>query len=498
MLYSKDILNEYSINKHKLGSFKQFISKHKEWLDDILKFQQKFHFEDFTFQQLVYHYCYDITEHVLCEAGNPKNFNSFSKGYATMCVHKHKCPNCSNKADKKLKETCLEKYGVDSFSQTDNFKNEVVKYLHTEETNIKRKKTCLEKYGSEYQIASIETRNKAKQTILSKYGVNNVFESTEIKNKIKQTIVKRYGTECVLLNDNIKNKCKQTMLERYGVEYAMQSKEILNKTKENNLEKYGKEYYVQTNEFKEKSKETIIEKYGKESYTQTEEYKFKTKNTCLEKYGTLHSSQNEAVKNKQKQTNILKYGKEYYFQTDDYKEKTKKTCLEKYGVENPMNSDIIKERIKLKYGEEYVSQSDEVFNKIISKRYKSKAYTFSSGKVVKVQGYENLALDFLLKTIPEDNILVSTKEYTDKIGKIYYYKDGKRHRYFPDIVVKNNDTYIIYEIKSTYTYKVGMEDASIIYKMKACNEAGYDAVVMVFNGDGTFLFENKYNKQDNE
>ena len=456
MKYSKDILNEYSINKHKLGSFKQFISKHKEWLDDILKFQQKFHFEDFTFQQLVYHYCYDITEHVLCKAGNPKKFNKFSKGYATMCIHKYECPICSDKADKKLKETCLEKYGVDSFSQTDNFKNEVVKYLHTEETNIKRKKTCLEKYGNEYQIASIETRNKAKQTILSKYGVNNVFESTEIKNKIKQTIVKRYGTECVLLNDNIKNKRKQTMLERYGVEYAMQSKEILNKTKENNLEKYGKEYYVQTNEFKEKSKETMIEKYGKESYTQTEEYKFKTKNTCLEKYGTLHSSQNEAVKNKQKQTNILKYG------------------------------------------EEYVSQSDEVFNKIISKRYKSKAYTFSSGKVVKVQGYENLALDFLLKTIPEDNILVSTKEYTDKIGKIYYYKDGKRHRYFPDIVVKNNDTYIIYEIKSTYTYKVGMEDASIIYKMKACNEAGYDAVVMVFSGDGTFLFENKYNKQGNE
>ena len=479
MKYSKDILNEYSINKHKLGSFKQFISKHKEWLDDILKFQQKFHFEDFTFQQLVYHYCYDITEHVLCEAGNPKKFNNFSKGYATMCIHKYKCPICSDKADKKLKETCLEKYGVDSFSQTDNFKNEVVKYLHTEEANIKRKKTCLEKYGNEYQIASIETRNKAKQIILSKYGVNNVFESTEIKNKIKQTIVKRYGTECALLNNNIKNKCKQTMLERYGVEYAMQSNEILNKTKENNLEKYGKEYYVQTNEFKEKSKETIIERYGKESYTQTEEYKFKTKNTCLEKYGTLNSSQNEAVKNKQKRTNVSKYGKEYYFQTDDYKEKTKKTCLEKYGVE-------------------YAMQNEEILNKAQSKSKHYKTYIFTSSKIVSIQGYENFAIDMLLKNFEEKDIYTSSIEYTKLIGKIYYDINQNTHRYFPDIVVNENNEYIIYEIKSLYTYKMGQENNELELKMKACNEAGYNAVIQVFDNKGNLLFENKYNKQDNE
>ena len=341
MKYSKDILEDYAVNMHNIGSFKQYISKHKDWLEDILKFQKEFHFEDFTFQQLVYHYCYDITECVLCKAGNPKKFNKFSKGYATMCIHKHECPSCSGEADKKLKETCLKKYGVDSFSQTDDFKNNMTTYLYTEDVNNKRKKTCLEKYGTEYQIISNNTHEKIKNTNIKKYGVDNPWKAKEIQEKRNNTMLKKYG--------------------------------------------------------------------------------------------------------------------------------------DKYSV-----------------------QCDDLFIKIQNHKYRFKKYEFPSGKIKKVQGYENLALDFLLKTIPEDNILVSIKEYTDKIGKIYYYRNEKLHRYFPDIVVKNNDTYIIYEIKSTYTYKVGMDDASIIYKMKACNDAGYNAVVMVFSGDGTFLFENKYNKQDNE
>ena len=85
------------------------------------------------------------------------------------------CKICTkNKRKEKVKQTCIERYGVEFPSQTEDFKNRV-------------KQTCLDKYGVEYTLQSQEVKNKSKQTCLDKYGFENPSQSPDIKNKKTET-----------------------------------------------------------------------------------------------------------------------------------------------------------------------------------------------------------------------------------------------------------------------------------------------------------------------
>jgi len=88
-----------------------------------------------------------------------------------------------------------------------------------------------------------EIQKKVKQTNLERYGVENVFQSEKIKERIKEKNLEKYGVEYTLSSDDIKEKIKKTNLERYGVDNPSKSKEIIDKkikTFENSLKlKYG-------------------------------------------------------------------------------------------------------------------------------------------------------------------------------------------------------------------------------------------------------------------
>lgn len=97
---------------------------------------------------------------------------------------------------------------------------------------------------------------------------------------------------------------------------------------------------------------------------------------------------------------------------------------------------------------------------------KNKTYAFPSGKEVYIQGYENYAIDLLLKKYPEEDIIVERANIKNEIGDIMYIdKDNKEHIYFPDIYIKSEN--LVIEVKSKYTYNVHKEinerkrDASI-------------------------------------
>ena len=49
----------------------------------------------------------------------------------------------------------------------------------------KMKQTCIEKYGVEYSFQSFDVKEKAKQTCIEKYGVEYATQSTKIKMKMK-------------------------------------------------------------------------------------------------------------------------------------------------------------------------------------------------------------------------------------------------------------------------------------------------------------------------
>lgn len=161
-----------------------------------------------------------------------------------------------------------------------------------------------------------------------------------------------------------------------------------------------------------------------------------------------------------KNTMFLKYGVSNGFQVPEIKEKSKRTCLRKYGVDNAM-------------------KCDEIALKSSKNAYTLKPYTLPSGKIIKVQGYEPFAINTLLKTYDECDIITSRT----KMPKFLYVTlDNKLHRYYPDIYIPKDN--LIIEVKSTYTE---LKNVTGNYKQKSVIDAGYNYRKMIFNNKGELI-----------
>ena len=182
--------------------------------------------------------------------------------------------------------------------------------------------------------SSEEIKQKIKQTCLEKYGVDNYNKTKESKEKIKQTCLEKYGVEYFWQSNECKEKIKQTCLEKYGVDSPLKSEKIRNKGKQTCLEKYGVDNPAKLEENKEKVKQTCLKKYGTISTTQCKEIRDKIKQSCLEKYGVDNPAKLEENKEKVKQTCLKKYGGLAPICDPNIKNQIKQTCLEKYGVDN--------------------------------------------------------------------------------------------------------------------------------------------------------------------
>ena len=314
---------------------------------------------------------------------------------------------------------------------------------------------------------------KCKETSLERYGCDNPSKSEKIKQKIKDVCLERFGVEIPAQLDEIKKKVKKIILEKYGVENVSQAEEIKEKIRKTNLEKYGIENPFQSEEIKEKIKKTNLKKYGVEISFQAEEIKEKIKKTNLERYGVEYNLQREEVKEKTKKDNLIRYGVENVSQVDEFKEKAKLTNLQRYGVENVSQADEIKEKMKQtnleRYGVEYPQQNAIISEKASKYAYKLKSYIFPSRKEIKVQGYENIALDFLInRGYNEDDIITSRT----KVPEIWWVdSNGKKHRYYVDIFIKSENKFI--EVKSTWTFSRDDKKEKIEKTKEAVKEKGY-------------------------
>lgn len=122
-----------------------------------------------------------------------------------------------------------------------------------------------------------------------------------------------------------------------------------------------------------------------------------------------------------------------------------------------------------------IYSSDDFLEKS-NDNYTLKEYVLPSGKITKVQGYEPQALDILLRTYSEEDIILGAANIREKIGMIIYTdNDGKQHRYFPDIYISSINKII--EVKSEWTYKI-QKDVNEL-KKNACIEAGLDFAFMI-------------------
>ena len=87
----------------------------------------------------------------------------------------------------------------------------------------KIKETNLEKYGVENPKQSAEINQKILNTMVERHGVPYAEQSTELSEKRKNTLKTRYGVDSNWQMDSVKLQSAETMLEKYGVTNAAKS-----------------------------------------------------------------------------------------------------------------------------------------------------------------------------------------------------------------------------------------------------------------------------------
>ena len=236
-----------------------------------------------------------------------------------ICCHDNSCRN------KKIENTCMNKYNVKSTNQLKTVKD-------------KKINTFQKKYGVDYPGQSQEIKNKMKETCQEKYNCDYAIQSKEVRNQSIETSKKLYGVKYPMQSKDIQDKAKATCREHYGVNYPGQSKEVKDKIKQTCKERYGVEYTFQSKEIKDKIKQTCNEKYGCDYASQSEEIRNKIKETCKQRYGVDCASKSSEIKNKMKETNNKKYGGNAPACSEEVQRKMQQTMLKKYGVEHALQN----------------------------------------------------------------------------------------------------------------------------------------------------------------
>lgn len=176
---------------------------------------------------------------------------------------------------------------------------------------IKSEKTCLDKYGVKNPMQTIEVRESLKKSIQDKYGVDHYSKTEQYKISFKSTCNIKYGSDNPFSNNYIKDKIKKTISENYGVDYPLLNIDIIDKSKKTCLDKYGKEFYSQTDECKKRITDKSLINFGVCNPMQSESIKVKVKNTNILKYGVDHISKTnifkENIKGKRERNTYKKY-----------------------------------------------------------------------------------------------------------------------------------------------------------------------------------------------
>lgn len=155
-------------------------------------------------------------------------------------------------------------------------------------------------------------KKKIKETCIEKFGVQNPSQSEAIKKKKENTCFKNYGTAYFMQSEVGKINMKQTCNEKYDCDWATQSYQMKEKAFETNLKKYDNKCSLHgtTEEGKaiiEKVKNAINEKYGTTYYIASDDFKQKYKQTCNTKYGVDNVSQLQEIKDKKDATMLINH-----------------------------------------------------------------------------------------------------------------------------------------------------------------------------------------------
>lgn len=255
-------------------------------------------------------------------------------------------------------------------------------------------------------------------------------------NTVKQTYIKRYGVDHPFKNDQVKLKRIETWQANYGTDNPAKSSIVQDKMKKTSLERYGVECVGQKDspirgQIDATRSQTLQERYGVNSVLKIPKIRSQIRNTWLDKYGESHPHKCARVRDK-------------YVQT----------VKSKWGVDHPM-------------------QNAEILDKCVKSSKKSKKYVYPSGKEIRVQGYEPLALDILLAEGIQEHEIINLRTEMPKLW--YLNEKNKKSRYYPDFYIPHLN--LLVEVKSRYTVQIRPD--LIEKKKQAALDTGYDYRLMV-------------------
>lgn len=205
----------------------------------------------------------------------------------------------------------------------------------------------------------------------------------------------------------------------------------------------------------------------------------------IKKHGTSNLWEIPGYRENLEKSNFNKFGEKYYTSTKEFKEKSNKTFKEKFGGHPTKLKEVQDKKRKTnleKYGYSHRLKDPQKYEEYTKTSFQYKDYIFPSGRIERIQGYENFAIDLLLKNHDEKNIIISETEITKYIGKIKY---GKDRRYFPDIFLR--DINKIIEVKSDYTYQCNLEEN--IQKREAIIKQGILFEFWIFDKKGNLVIK---------
>lgn len=376
------------------------------------------------------------------------------------------CGHCQNVSQRKSKEDVrkeLAEYGLELMGEYTNNKSIPVRCVCgfeyvTALNDVKRGRRC-------NQCAS----TRRTQTNIQKYGVQNVAHAPDFKDKCIQTNQLKRGVNHHMQDKQVLEQAKSTNLSRYGVPFAFNQPEVYAKIKRLHFQRHGVEYPLQRAEIQRKIEETCMRNMGVRRPLMSKEHRDKITAIIQEKYGADQFLQSEEGKRMM----MEKYGQEYFVQSDMYKE----MMLEKYGQECFLHSNEYKDIMITRYGVEHPTQNPDILRRAIASAFRYKDYAFPSGRVERVMGYEDRAIDYLLTTIEEDKIQVRD------IPIIDYEYDGVKRRYFADLYIPSLNCLV--EVKSPWTLCIDLDKN--LSKFDAVHHAGYTMKVIVINGEGELI-----------
>ena len=165
----------------------------------------------------------------ICGIDRNIKYQAYNKNISSCEEHPiYTCDKCSHV---KIKSFNMKKWGVDYFSQTDEYNN-------------KFKNTMIERYGVEYALQSDELKDKVKKTNLEKFGYENPFMDGD--------------------------RIKKIFNDKYGVDHPSQVKEFYNKIEKSNFEKFGYKSALSSPLIREKIVSKMLEKYGSKTPMKSE------------------------------------------------------------------------------------------------------------------------------------------------------------------------------------------------------------------------------------